>query len=197
MRPVVVVFARAPRLGTVKRRLAAGIGARAALRFHAGTLAATLRRLGRDGRFETRVAVTPDRAGGPWLRGLPQFDQGKGDLERRMSRVFAHLPRRPVAIVGCDIPDLRAADVARAFHLLRGTHAVFGPARDGGYWLVAMAGRRPARPFARVRWSSEHALADTLRNFFGRSVCSLRVLADVDDLDDLILNARQDEHGAT
>ncbi len=35
MRRVCVVFARAPRLGAVKRRLARDIGDRAALRFHA------------------------------------------------------------------------------------------------------------------------------------------------------------------
>ncbi len=180
MRPLVVVFARAPRLGTVKRRLAAGIGAPAALRFHAATLRRTLRLLRADRRFATLVAVTPDGARGPWLQGLPSLPQGGGDLEARMGRVFRRLPRRRVAIVGCDIPALSADDAARALRLLRGSDAVFGPARDGGYWLVAMAARRPARPFAQVRWSGPHALADTLANFPRRRIALLRTLADVD-----------------
>jgi rSAM/selenodomain-associated transferase 1 len=185
MRGLVVVFCRAPRLGTVKRRLAAGIGARAALRFHAGILARTLRGLRRDRRFRTVVAVTPDRARGPWLQGVPTLPQGAGDLEARMGRAFRRLPRRPVAIVGCDIPDFSPDDSARALHLLCGAEAVFGPAVDGGYWLVALAGRRPAAPFARVRWSTRHALADTLANFRGRRVRLLRTLSDVDTAEDL------------
>ena len=62
MRDTVVVFARAPRLGAVKRRLAHGIGDRAALRFHVATLTRLLRALVADRRFRTVLAVTPDSA---------------------------------------------------------------------------------------------------------------------------------------
>jgi glycosyltransferase A (GT-A) superfamily protein (DUF2064 family) len=62
---------------------------------------------------------------------------------------------------------------------------VFGPAEDGGYWLVGLGPCRPARPFAEVRWSTEHALADTLANFAGRRVALLRTLRDVDTAADL------------
>ena len=87
-------------------------------------------------------------------------------------------------------PALTAHEVARALHALRGTDAVFGPATDGGYWLVAMGGRRPATPFARVRWSGEHALDDTLANFAGRRVRFAKTLADVDRAADLTPGAR-------
>jgi uncharacterized protein len=183
VKDVVFVFARAPRLGTVKRRLAAGIGARAALRFYRGALAATLRRLAADRRFRTVVAITPDRLRGPWLRGLPSVAQGRGDLGARMQRA-ADRSRR-VAIVGSDIPGLRADDVARAFRLLGRAQACFGPAEDGGYWLAALGPRRPRQPFARVRWSSPTALADTLANFADRPVAMLRQLRDVDTAADL------------
>jgi hypothetical protein len=51
--------------------------------------------------------------------------------------------------------------------------------------------RRPRllRPFADVRWSSPHALADTLANLDGRTVAFLATLGDVDDADDLHLNS--------
>ena len=185
MRDTVVVFARAPLLGTVKRRLARDIGDRAALRFYGATLATTLRMLARDRRFRTVVAVTPDGSDGAWTRGLPTIPQGRGDLGVRMQRVFDRHRRGRVAIVGSDIPDLRAHDVARAFRLLGGAQVCFGPARDGGYWLVAAGPRRPATPFARVRWSSETALADTLRNFRGHKIATLRMLRDVDTVADL------------
>jgi len=179
-RDTIVVFARAPLLGTVKRRLAAEIGDRAALRFHTATLTRLLRMLSADRRFRTVLAVTPDRA---FLR-LPyrvtRVAQGQGDLGRRMERAFRQFPHCRVAIIGCDIPDATAADVAAAFRSLGRADAVFGPAADGGYWLVGMNPRRPAQPFASVRWSTRHALADTLANFAHRQIALLRTLHDVD-----------------
>lgn len=183
MRDTVIVFARAPRLGTVKRRLARDIGDRAALRFYAVNLARLLRRLAADRRFETVVAHTPDRAWRGWPAAVARRPQGAGDLGARMHRACAR--RRRVAVVGTDIPDMTAADVAAAFRALGRADAAFGPSQDGGYWLVALSPRRPARPFAGVRWSTEHALGDTLANFRGRRVALLRTLRDVDTAADL------------
>ncbi len=184
MKDVVYVFARAPRLGTVKRRLARDIGDRAALFFYRATLSATLRKLTADRRFRTVLAVTPDRARG-WPRGIDIVAQGSGDLAARMSRICRRHPHGRVAIVGSDIPGLRADDVARAFRLLGRAPSVFGPAADGGYWLVAFSPRRVHAPFAKVRWSSEFALADTLRNQGRRASLRLRTLHDVDTGADL------------
>lgn len=179
-RDTVAVFARAPRLGAVKRRLAAEIGARAALRFHLDTLEPLLRALAADRRFVTVLAVTPDHAPMHLPRRVGRLEQGRGELDRRMSAAFRRFPRQRFAIIGCDIPALVPDDVAAAFRALRRADAVFGPAADGGYWLVAMGPRRPAHPFAGVRWSTPHALADTLVNFAGRRVALLRTLHDVD-----------------
>ena len=185
LKDTVIVFARAPRLGTVKRRLAREIGDRAALRFYAGSLARLLRALLRDRRFRTVLAVTPDRARTRWPVRVPAIAQGGGNLGTRMHRACARYRRGRVAIVGSDIPDTEADDLAAAFRAVRRGGAAFGPAMDGGYWLVALGSRRPARPFADVRWSSQHALADTLRNFAGRRVVLLRTLRDVDTAADL------------
>ncbi len=173
-----IVFARAPRLGAVKRRLGREIGARAALRFHRATLSRLLRALARDRRFRTVVAVTPDRA--HLAAPMPCIAQGGGDLGRRMDRAFRRFPRQRVALIGADIPEAGPADLKRAFQALGSADAAFGPAEDGGYWLVALGPRRPARPFAHVRWSSADALADTRANFAGRQVALLRRLRDID-----------------
>lgn len=182
MKDTVIVFARAPRLGAVKRRLARDIGNRAALQFHVATMTRLVRALMAERRFRTIVAVTPDRA--CLSLRVKQIAQGGGDLGIRMHRAFWLYPKGRVAIVGCDIPAAGPVDLLAAFRALGRADAVFGPAMDGGYWLVAMGVRRPARPFARVRWSSEHALADTLVNFAGRRVERLRTLNDVDTVDD-------------
>lgn len=179
----VIVFARAPRLGAVKRRLARGIGAMAALRFYRGQLAATLSAVAGDGRWRTLLATTPRGARARWPRRLRRIGQGEGDLGARMHRAMRRFRR--VVLVGSDIPGLARADIAAAFRALGRAQAVFGPAEDGGYWLVGMGPRRPAHPFAAVRWSSADALMDTIANFHGRRVALLRSLRDVDTAADL------------
>jgi rSAM/selenodomain-associated transferase 1 len=181
-----VVFARAPVLGRVKRRLAAEIGPLAALRFHRGNTARLLNRLARDGRWQCWLALTPDRhAGGKrfWRVPCRRIAQGPGDLGRRMAGALTGLPRGLVVIVGSDIPGIQPFHVAAAFRALGRSDLVFGPAEDGGYWLIGTSGRTlPYRLFAGVRWSSAHALADTLRNVPPRlRVGFATTLADVDD----------------
>jgi uncharacterized protein len=184
-----VVMARAPRLGAVKRRLARDIGALAALRFYRRTLAALLRDLGRDPRWTLWLAVTPDRAarssqGRGRYRVVPQ---GRGDLGARMGWFLHNLPPGPVVIVGTDIPDLRRGHIAKAMRALGSHDWVFGPAADGGYWLVGAARRYPGPrdPFACVRWSSAQTLADTVANLKGARAAYLEELADIDTGADL------------
>jgi len=182
MRDTVIVFARAPRLGTVKRRLARDIGDRAALRFHIATLTALLRDLTACRRFDTVLAVTPDRVHIRLPIRVQRIDQGHGDLGRRMTRALGRYRR--VALMGCDIPQAGAADIGTAFHRLGSADAVFGPATDGGYWLIALGPRRPADLFGTARWSTEHALADTLKQFRHHRVGFIRHLSDVDTASD-------------
>jgi glycosyltransferase A (GT-A) superfamily protein (DUF2064 family) len=92
-----------------------------------------------------------------------------------MEKAMAPFPR--AILIGSDIPGLGPADIAAGFRALGKADAVFGPALDGGYWLVGFGPRRPHCPFAKVRWSSPHALADTLANL----VCPVRRLMS-DDL---------------
>jgi glycosyltransferase A (GT-A) superfamily protein (DUF2064 family) len=99
-----------------------------------------------------------------------------------MARAFRALPKGLAVIVGADIPELRADHVARAFAALGASDIVFGPACDGGYWLIGAKGAaRGVKMFARVRWSTEHALADTLANLGHRRVAMLDPLDDIDD----------------
>ncbi len=190
MKDTVVVFARAPRLGTVKRRLAKDIGDRAALRFHTATLLRLLRNLRRDRRFHIVLALTPDGARDRLPLRVTRTGQGRGDVGQRMHTACRKFRRGNVAVIGSDIPDANAADLRAAFRTLGSHDAVFGPAEDGGYWLVALGPRRPAQPFDNARWSTEHALEDTLQNFRGRRVALLRMLRDVDTVDDLPLATR-------
>ncbi|MSO84826.1 MAG: glycosyltransferase [Rhodospirillales bacterium] len=187
-----ILFARAPRFGAVKSRLARDIGPLTAWMFHRLALQAMFLRLGRDRRWRTWIALTPDRAVSiPFRprppRGATTLAQGPGDLGARMARALAHPPTGPAVLVGGDVPGIRPAHIAEAFRRLGAHDAVFGPAADGGYWLVGFSrrnhgGKLAARAFARVRWSSPHALADTRANLDGTKIAPpLETLADVDD----------------
>jgi rSAM/selenodomain-associated transferase 1 len=181
-----VLFVRAPQLGTGKRRLARDIGAVGALRFERLMLAGLLRRLGHDRRWLMRLAVTPDGAcyrRRLWPAGMPTEGQGAGDLGRRMHRALAKCPAGPAVLVGTDIPALGPGHIAEAFRLLGKHDLVFGPAADGGFWLIG-ARRCPRWPplFKNVRWSSPDALSDALAGLPRRVSVGLAArLADVDD----------------
>ena len=192
-RPVVIVFARQPRLGTVKRRLAKGVGERAALRFYRATLSGLLRRLSALRGVEIVVAMTPRAAKLPGTPPVGRIGQARGDLGARMAAAFARFPRRRAVLIGSDIPDISVQDIHAALAVLRGAPAVIGPATDGGYWLIGFAGVPPmaiAASFRDVRWSGPHARADTLAGLRRRAgigrVAHLRLLADIDEAADLV-----------
>ena len=181
-----VLFVRAPQLGSGKRRLAQAIGDVATVRFERMMLALLLRRLASDRRWRLRIAVTPDmarRQARQWHRGVIAIGQGRGDLGIRMRRALSSCPPGPSVLVGGDIPALTARHVAAAFRLLGRCDFVFGPAEDGGFWLVGARRPRHAPPiFEQVRWSGPYALADSLAGLSPRvSVGFVDRLEDVDD----------------
>lgn len=185
-----VIYAKEPRLGAVKTRLARDIGAAAALRFYEETLRALVARVARAAPWRCWLAVAPDtfvnsaRRCWRWLpRDLAVIGQGPGDLGVRMARSFARLPPGPAVLIGSDIPAVTRTHIEAAFAALGRHDAVFGPAEDGGYWLVGQR-RMHAMPnlFRGVRWSTRHALADTRANLApGETHAFAATLADVDD----------------
>jgi uncharacterized protein len=183
-----VIMAKRPVMGRVKRRLAGEIGAVPALRFYRSSLSHTVLRLAADPRWLTVIALDSlaDDARLLSRRRVAMMRQGEGDLGARMRRLFTRLPPGPVVVVGSDTPSIRPAHIALAFRLLGQADAVFGPAPDGGYWLVGL--KRTPRllaPFARVRWSGPHALSDTRANLKGKRVALAACLSDVDRAEDL------------
>ena len=177
-----LLFVKAPRLGAVKTRLAADIGVLEAWRFYRQTVTKTLARLSRDRRWRCRMCITPDRFARPG-----DLAQGIGDLGSRMGRAFHTMPPGPMVIIGGDIPDIERRDIAQAFRELERNDMVFGPSSDGGYWLVGARRRRPLPRglFRNVRWSSRHALADTVNSLGARcQIAMVRERSDIDHGDD-------------
>lgn len=189
MRRTLVVMLKEPRAGRVKTRLGRDIGMTTAAWWFRHQVHRLLRRI-EDPRWDVVLAVSPDRAGmmsAVWPAHLARMPQGHGDLGNRMERALRSAPAGPVCVIGADIPDITAARVADAFAALGRNDAVFGPASDGGYWLIGLRRVRAIPPtlFAGVRWSTEHALSDTEATLPDHRIAHITTLRDVDTVADL------------
>lgn len=189
-RRTLVVMVKEPRPGRVKTRLGHDIGMVAAATWFRRQALRLIRRL-EDPRWTLVLAVTPDRDGARsrvWPAHLSRVPQGHGRLGDRMARLLRSAPAGPVCVVGADIPGMNRSHIAAAFTALGAADAVVGPAEDGGFWLIGLRRRRAVSPmlFRGVRWSSEHALNDTLATLPDYRIARVAVLADVDTGADLI-----------
>lgn len=176
-----------PHPGRVKTRLGRDIGMTDAAWWFRHQTARLIRRLD-DPRWRLILAVSPDRDGLKsriWPAHLPRLPQGRGDLGDRMARIFRSLRPGPTLIIGGDIPGITPAHISRGFKALGRHDAAFGPAPDGGYWMIGLRHAPPAGFLQGVRWSTEHALADSIATLPGKRIALTDTLADVDTAADL------------
>ncbi|MEM6384685.1 MAG: TIGR04282 family arsenosugar biosynthesis glycosyltransferase [Pseudomonadota bacterium] len=182
-----------PRPGRVKTRLGREIGHTAAAWWYRHHTRRLLRRL-RDPRWQTVLAVAPDREGllsHVWPSDIARIPQGKGDLGHRMGRMLRQT-RGPSVLIGSDIPAIERVHIAEAFRLLGACPSVIGPAPDGGFWLVGLS-HPPIAPqdlFQGVRWSHPETLQDTLPTL-PQPVARAATLSDVDEASDLLAMPQQ------
>jgi hypothetical protein len=96
-----------------------------------------------------------------------------------------------VVLVGSDIPGLKADHLRAAFAQLDAADLVFGPALDGGYYLVGATAHALRRSTGflgpGVRWSTTHTLSDTLARVRAAGLIHALIdpLADIDRPEDL------------
>jgi len=148
-RTSVVVFAREPRAGRVKTRLIPLLGAEGAARLHARLVARTV------------ATAREARLGSVERWGMRR--QRGADLGACMQHAFQRSLRRAsrVILIGSDCPVLRARDLRRAARWLAGgADAVFAPAADGGYALIALRRVSP-RLFEGIDWGGTQVMAQT------------------------------------
>ncbi|MEM6906511.1 MAG: TIGR04282 family arsenosugar biosynthesis glycosyltransferase [Pseudomonadota bacterium] len=190
MRGTLVIFLKEPQPGRVKTRLGAEIGMTRAAWWFRHQAHSLIRQVGRDPRWRTVLAVSPDAQGlssRVWPPDLPRWPQGNGELGDRMARALKAMAPGPAMVIGADIPEIDRHHIAVAFATLRRNDAVLGPARDGGYWLIGLKHPRaaPANMFEGVRWSTEHAMTDTVQSLDGLKIGHAATLSDVDTAADL------------
>ncbi|MGB3626085.1 MAG: TIGR04282 family arsenosugar biosynthesis glycosyltransferase [Henriciella sp.] len=188
--PTLIIFAKPPRMGLAKTRLAKGLGRSEARRIARFTLARAMQ-AARSSGLKTRLYVEPaiataDTLGGLWPASIPRFAQAPGDLGDRLKQAMIEAPHGPVIFIGADAPGIRSRHLRQAGLALRHKGAVFGPANDGGFWLFGLS-QQLRRPdiFDEVRWSTPHAMEDVWSDLPADSrVTLLAQLTDIDVAED-------------
>lgn len=193
----VIVFARVPRAGAVKTRLARTVGDTAALAHYRtmlrDTLAVVRAAQVQSPGLDAELCIFGDDRDGECARlaamhGFALTAQvGASQGERIESALLRALDeaRAPV-LVGSDVVALTADDLRDAFEALREREAVFAPSEDGGYALVGLS-RRVTRLFEEMPWGRDTLMAATRRRLQESGVrwAQLRTLWDVDEEPDL------------
>jgi len=165
-----ILFAKYPQPGRAKTRLSPPLTQTEAAAFYACMLHDSIA-MARSLQVITPLIFFQDDPGAagyfktlaPQILSLPQEGENLGE---RLKNAFAGAFKRgfaEVAIIGTDSPDLPSEYIFEAFALLEDeqTDVVFGPAEDGGYYLLGMK-RVWEELFRGLPWSSGELLAASI-----------------------------------
>lgn len=165
----IIVFAREPRLGQVKSRLASEIGAKEALAVYQAMLLRLGELLAGAQIAEWDLWVTSNISHERFLSICNReniYLQSGQDLGVKMygaiQQTLLDHNVENVILIGTDCPSLTKDYLDQALLALgSGSDVVLGPAEDGGYVLVGM--RRPiAAVFENIPWGSGEVMQRTL-----------------------------------
>ncbi|MBC8755454.1 TIGR04282 family arsenosugar biosynthesis glycosyltransferase [Kordia sp. YSTF-M3] len=186
---LLMTFTRNPELGKVKSRLAKGIGEKAALEVYIKLLEHTesvLQKVNTDKCVWYSVSV---RENDLWNDDVYQKKTQVGtDLGARMLYAFQDAfdnNYEKVMIIGSDLYDLQPKHIEEAIKALDTNDMVFGPAQDGGYYLLGMKTLHE-KAFLPKNWGTETVLADTLNDLDNQTIHFLETLNDIDHAEDLV-----------
>jgi rSAM/selenodomain-associated transferase 1 len=204
-RMVLAQYAKWPKLGHVKTRIAKDLGDQRALEIHYELLHAILCRFNAENAIAYQLwldsidhhQATDDSVSKRLARLIESKNivcrqQQGSDLGRRMSNTLKTLSSdyEQVAIIGSDCPNVTTKDLQQVSSALDNHDLVLIPAEDGGYVLLAM------RSIAinslsdywldGIDWGTSEVLAETLRacKMSGLSAYLLPESWDVDEVVD-------------
>ena len=188
-----IVFVRNPVLGTVKTRIAKSIGDEAELRLYKKLLLHTheiLQNIACDKYIFYADEITMEDS---WPNNIYKKEvQINAELGAKMEAAFKKVfdgGHKHVLIIGSDCYELTAAIINDAFVALKTNDVVFGPAKDGGYYLLGQ-NKLNADLFSIGEWSTSLVLAQTIEacERSGLSYKKLELLSDVDEASDINFN---------
>ena len=184
---VLAVFAKQPVPGKVKTRLCPPLSHREAAAFYEQALREVLERIMTLKECDLAICYAGEQGwfadNFPAFRLLAQTGPDLGArMEQSLGDLFAAGYQR-VVLIGSDLPDLPLKEINQAFELLHDVDVVYGPARDGGYYLVGESTHCPDL-FRNIPWSTGVVLEESLRKAatVGMFTARLPVYEDLDDI---------------
>lgn len=185
---LVIVFVKNIKLGTVKTRLAKTIGDYGAFEVYSELVKITenaTTELNIDKRIYFSNAVVDTK----WPNEFKAVQQGV-DLGERMLNAFKdgfEAGYKRIVLIGSDLPEINSTHIENGIKALDKNDVVFGPAEDGGYYLIGLSKLEEAI-FINKPWSQPNLLEITLQELHNTnvSVTTLETLNDIDTYEDLI-----------
>lgn len=185
---LLIVFVKNIKLGKVKTRLAKTIGNEAAFEVYKELVAITEKATATLD-FDKAIYFSDTIVDTKWKNTEKKVQFGV-DLGARMQNAFTdgfNLGYEDIILIGSDLPDISKIIIESGFKALKINEVVFGPAEDGGYYLIGMS-KLHSFVFDDKPWSQSHLLDVSLnelnKNNVGFSL--LEILNDIDTYEDLI-----------
>lgn len=187
---LLIIVAKAPVPGKVKTRLCTDLTAEAACDLYRCFLQDRVAEMSDLKNIDLSIAYTPrgsETHFAPFAAaGFDLFPQRGNHLGERLHNIFLQKWAqgfRSLVVIDSDSPDLPKSIVKKAFEWLKAgsADAVFGPCRDGGYYLVGL--REPCPElFRNIPWSTSAVLQKTLEAA-GKKGLKTKLLPPWNDLD--------------
>ena len=185
---ILLVFTKNPELGKCKTRLAKSIGSKNALKVYKHLLEHTAKIINQ---IETNIAIFYSdfiNSNDIWSNNYHKKLQSEGHLGLRMENAFEWAFKKgyeKVGVIGTDLLSLTTLDIHQSFELLDKNDVVFGPAEDGGYYLMAM-NTLIKEAFFDKEWSTSSVLEQSIKDLETKKIGFLKVKNDIDTYEDLI-----------
>lgn len=185
---LVIVFVKNIVLGKVKTRLAKSIGNEAAFEVYKELVKITeIATQNLEASLHIYFSDTVNT--NKWEKHYKTVQEGK-DLGERMKNAFNkgfENGYNRIVLIGSDLPDITTAHIQNGLNALDQSEVVFGPAEDGGYYLIGMS-KMHTQVFENKPWSENNLLDVTTSDLRKSNVTFtlLKTLNDIDTYEDLI-----------
>lgn len=187
---LLIVFAKNKLLGKVKTRLAKTIGAQDALRVYERLLEITEKASSQIEGVDLRIYYSHAIDDSSWVQHNDKYVQVGESLGERMGNAFEKGFQdgyKKIIGIGADLDKMDQQTILDAKHLLQTNDFVFGPAADGGYYLIGLNGKKGGYVFIDKPWSTSSLLQVTLEeiNTNNHQYALMDTRNDIDNIEDL------------
>ena len=184
MKTLLIIFAKHPQIGKVKRRLGRDLGMEASLWIYNKILQHTAK-ISFHTKLDTVVFKNKKSSKLESIfKHVKKFEIQKGkNLGEKMEAAFLWAfdqKYENVILIGTDLWTLNKDTLLEAKKALENTDIVIGPCYDGGYYLIAMKNLNK-EIFKDIPWSKKEVYRKTLSKAKDNSIYCLDLKNDIDN----------------